>query len=321
MFKEKLLIQQVLSRKRLDKKIEKMQITPKQNGVALDIILFFSKTFVLLFFGAIILFPFFYMISTSLMSNDEVRDVTQAHLIPKNGAHWENFRLAFIEGYWKALLLTLIVTVLSIILKLILTITMGYAFSYKKWWGKKAIWYFLLAILMVPEIALVVGQYKMTVALHMQVGNQTLIAMVLPFIAHIFSAFMFRNAFEAIPNRTKEAALTDGASEFTYFWKIALPMIQPTTWTVIILTAFASWNSYMWPQLLAFGSTDPKHVLGTWLFTTGKEVDDLGQAHGLLVNVRLAASIIVALPMLITYFLFRKRIMMAISKQGAAIKG
>lgn len=87
MFKEKLLFQQILSAKRLDKKLTKMQQPPKQNGVGLDILWFFSKTFILLFFGAIILFPFFYMISTSLMSNDEVRDVTRAHIIPESGAH------------------------------------------------------------------------------------------------------------------------------------------------------------------------------------------------------------------------------------------
>lgn len=293
----------------------------KEASPVWTLVALFAKTFSLIFFGALILFPFFYMISWSLMSNKEVEDVMNTHVVPQDGMHWENFKLAFEQGYWKALLVTLFVTAASIALKLILTITMGYAFSYKNWIGKKTIWYIMLALLMVPEIALLVGQYKLTVSLKLHIGSATMVAMFLPFIAHIFSAFMFRNAFEAIPDRTKEAALIDGCSEFKYFVKVAIPMITPTIWTVVILTAFASWNSYMWPQLLNFGSTDKEtyHVLGTWLFTTGKV--HVGDQERLMTNVRMAASIIVALPMIIIYFLFRKRIMNAISKQGSAIKG
>ena len=322
MFKEKLKLKVKLDKRKITERVEKMSSMHKEASVAWTIISFALKMFSLIFFGALILFPFFFMISNALMNDIETQDTLNAHVVPEHGLHWENFSRAFEDGYWSALLTTLIVTAASIVLKLILTISMGYGFSYKKWWGKKIMWYFLISLMMIPEIALVVGQYKVAVKLNMHVGDQILIAMVLPFIAHIFSAFMFRNAFEAIPNRIKEAALIDGASEFKYFWKVALPMITPTIWTVVILTAFASWNSYMWPQLLTFGlaADEKKDVLGTWLFNTGK-INVGGEQQRLLMNVRLAAAILVTVPMIIIYFAFRTKIMKAISRQGNAIKG
>ena len=321
MLRGKLKLQVHLNNKKTFKSAENMTTMTKDSSVAWTIFSFAAKSFILIFFGSLILFPFFYMISTALMSNAEAKDIFHAHVIPEHGLHWGNFVKAFEGGYWKALLITLIVTASSIVLKIILTLFMGYAFSYKNWRFKKLIWWFLLSILMVPEIALVVGQYKLTVQMGMQVGNATVVAMFLPFIASIFSAFMFRNAFESIPDRIKEAAIIDGASEMKYFWKVAVPMVTPTIWTVVILTAFAAWNSYMWPQLLAFGATEPKNVLGTWLFTTGKELDQNGGTIALLMNVRLAAAIMITLPMMIIYAVFRTRIMKAISRQGSAIKG
>ncbi len=323
MFKRKLQQQNKWNKKKIDKKVYSNNQQAKDSTIGFAIFSQFSKWLILIFFGGIILFPFFFMISSALMSNAEAKDVFNSHIVPKAGLHWENFAEAFKSGYWGALLTTLIVTSLSIVLKLFLTILMGYAFSYKKWRFKNTIWYFLLALMMIPEIGLLVGQYKITVSMNLHIGNQIIVAMFLPFIASIFSAFMFRNAFEAIPARTKEAAMLDGASELKYFWKVALPMVSPTVWTVLILTAFASWNSYMWPQLLAFGATKghTNYVLGTWLFTTGKELDTNGAVVGVLKNVRMAAAILVTLPLMIAYFVFRGRIMRAVGKQGSAIKG
>ena len=169
---------------------------------------------------------------------------------------------------------------------------------------------------MVPEVALLVGQYQIVVIFNFQTGYRVIIALILPFIASVFSAYMYRNAFEAIPFRTKEAAFVDGASNLKYFLKVAFPMVSPTTWTVAILTGFAAWNSYMWPALLLSGQD--MDVINTWLFKTGRSE---GADSRIMMNVRMAAAIIAIVPMFIVYFLFRSRIMKAISRQGSAIKG
>lgn len=77
----------------------------------------------------------------------------------------------------------------------------------------------------------------------------------IPFVAHIFSGYLFRNAFEAIPSQVKEAAAIDGISRTSFFFKIALPMVRSTLLTVVIITAFAAWNSYLWPNIILSNKT------------------------------------------------------------------
>ncbi|MCC3161156.1 MAG: carbohydrate ABC transporter permease [Mollicutes bacterium PWAP] len=281
------------------------------------------KIFILIFFASLLIFPFFYMISTSLLSDEEVESTLKSsHLIPRHGLHWENFEKAFKEGFWKALFFTAIVTAISVSLKLVVTMAMGYAFSYKKWRFKNTIWYSFLIIMMIPEVGLLVGQLIVVQNLKMDVGPQIIFSITLPFIASVFSGFMFKNAFEEISIHIKEAAMIDGANEWTYFWKIAVPIVKPTIWTVIILTAFASWNSFMWPQIILNGNNNDIQVLGTWLFTTGKKLDSSGVEDGtILINVRMASAIIVMLPMIISYFIFRKKFMNSISIKGNTVKG
>lgn len=94
--------------------------------------------------------------------------------------------------------------------------------------------------MLLPEVALLVGQYQIIVNIKWKQNNGVLAAMFLPFVVSTFSAFMYRNAFDAIPNQTKEAAMIDGVGSFPFFFKVALPMAKATTLTVIILTAFAA---------------------------------------------------------------------------------
>ena len=266
----------------------------------------------------IILFPFYYMVAGSLMSPEGIQDKNDIQLWPKD-LHWSNFTKAFTEGYWDALLLTGTITLISIVLKIFITLLMGYAFSLKKWKGKRVIWWIFLMIMMLPEVALMAGQFRVVTKLEWRNGTMMIAAMFLPFIASVFSAMMFRNAFEAIPTRIKEAAYIDGASEIKFFFKVAIPMISPTIWTVGILTAFAAWNSYMWPALLLSGTGSTQHVMSTWIFTTGLPFDP--DDNRIQMQERLAAAIIAIIPMFIVYFAMRGRIMRAISRQGSSIKG
>lgn len=278
----------------------------------------FFKILIIGFFGLIILFPFYYMISGSLMSFDEINDNAHTHLAPST-PHWENFTSAFADGYWKSLLLTAVVTLLTIVLKIFITMLMGYAFSLPKWRGKKFFWWLFLMVMMLPEVALLSGQFTVVTKMQMREGMMVIPALIMPFLASVFTAFMFRNAFEAIPSRIKEASYVDNVSGARYFFKVAVPMVTPTIWTVGIITAFAAWNSYMWPSVL-LQDPDGNQLISTWLFTTGKAPDPEAQ-QGLWINIRLAAALLAILPMFIIYLVMRKRIMNAVGKQGSAIKG
>ncbi|CAM9092466.1 carbohydrate ABC transporter permease [Mycoplasma todarodis] len=313
MLKIKLKTQQKLRTAKVKKNAENVGSQVRTQSIIWIIVSNLMKVFALVFFGALILFPFYYMIATSLMTNAEATDAVTTHLAPEK-PQWGNFVDAFADGYWMAILYSFLIASITIMVKLVITILLGYAFSIKKYRGKKIVWGFFLSLMMLPEVALLSGQYQMIVRLGWYYGTNILLGLFIPFVASVFSAVMFKNAFEAIPDRTKEAAMIDGAGNVGYFFKVALPMIKPTTLTVIILTAFASWNSYMWPALLLQGKDI--QTIPTWVFTTGK--DSNGQ---LLIPIRMAGTTLAILPMLLVYFVFRGRIMKAISRQGSAIKG
>nr|WP_307907706.1 carbohydrate ABC transporter permease [Mycoplasmopsis bovis] len=277
--------------------------------------------------SAIVLFPFFYMLTISVMPKEQAEEL-QSHFSfwPKSW-EWQNYIEAShgskdSKGYWYAFWLTFANVIFSIVLKIFVTMLCGYAFSLKKWRGKEFMWGFFISLLVLPEVALLFGQYKVVISLDNQFGVlksfMGAIAMIaLPFVASIFNALMFRNAFEAIPGRIKEVAMVDGAVGARYLFKIAMPMVQPTTLTIVILTTLASWNSYLWPALLFTGSN--YEIMSVWLFQVGREnIDNVTRIHQ---NVKMAGAVLVILPMFVFYFIFRKKIMSSISRQGSAIKG
>ncbi|MBT1354930.1 carbohydrate ABC transporter permease [Mycoplasma bovis] len=327
MFGTKLRIRQWWSNIKLRKNKDTTANQVRDNSVASLVTWSFLKIAVLVFFAAIVLFPFFYMLTISVMPKEQAEEL-QSHFSfwPKSW-EWQNYIEAShgskdSKGYWYAFWLTFANVIFSIVLKIFVTMLCGYAFSLKKWRGKEFMWGFFISLLVLPEVALLFGQYKVVISLDNQFGVlksfMGAIAMIaLPFVASIFNALMFRNAFEAIPGRIKEVAMVDGAVGARYLFKIAMPMVQPTTLTIVILTTLASWKSYLWPALLFTGSN--YEIMSVWLFQVGREnIDNVTRIHQ---NVKMAGAVLVILPMFVFYFIFRKKIMSSISRQGSAIKG
>ncbi|TKA59331.1 ABC transporter permease protein [Mycoplasmopsis bovis 8790] len=327
MFGTKLRIRQWWSNIKLRKNKETTANQVRDNSIASLVTWSFLKIAILVFFAAIVLFPFFYMLTISFMPKSQAEEL-QSHFSfwPKSW-EWQNYVEAAkgsdnSKGYWYAFWLTFANVIFSIVLKIFVTMLCGYAFSLKKWRGKEIMWGFFISLLVLPEVALLFGQYKVVISLDNQfdvlksfMGAIAMIA--LPFVASIFNALMFRNAFEAIPGRIKEVAMVDGAVGAKYLFKVAMPMVQPTTLTIIILTTLASWNSYLWPALLFTGKG--YEIMSVWLFEVGREdIDNVTRIHQ---NIKMAGAVLVILPMFVFYFVFRKRIMASISRQGSAIKG
>ncbi|UUM25297.1 carbohydrate ABC transporter permease [Mycoplasmopsis agalactiae] len=327
MFGTRLKIRQWWSNIKLRKNKETTANQVRDNSVVSLVTWSFLKIAILVLFAAIVLFPFFYMLTISVMPKSQAEEL-QSHFSfwPKSW-EWQNYIEAAqgskdSKGYWYAFWLTFANVIFSIVLKIFVTMLCGYAFSLKKWRGKEVMWGFFISLLVLPEVALLFGQYKVVISLNNQfdvlksfMGAIAMIA--LPFVASIFNALMFRNAFEAIPGRIKEVAMVDGAVGAKYLFKIAMPMVQPTTLTVVILTTLASWNSYLWPALLFTGKG--YEIMSVWLFEVGREnIDNVTRIHQ---NIKMAGAVLVILPMFVFYFIFRKRIMSSISRQGSAIKG
>ncbi len=168
--------------------------------------------------------------------------------------------------------------------------------------------------MVIPEVALISGQYKMAINLGLTQGIGLIVGLSAPFIATMFTAYMFRNAFETIPVEVKEAAMIDGISGTQFFFKIAVPMISSTIWTVVILTAFASWNSYVWPSLLLSDSNFETMTL--WLFISSIDPED----NVALKNLEMAAAFVTVIPTLVVYFLFKNKINSTVAASGG-VKG
>ncbi|WP_122484727.1 carbohydrate ABC transporter permease [Mycoplasmopsis fermentans] len=327
MFETKLKIQKWWSNIKIRKNKDKTAQQVREVSAFGMLLGLFLKLLALTFFALIILFPFFFMLMISLMPETQAKTLQSSFSIIPKSLTWTNYSTAANtkangnSDYWSAFALTFANVIFSIIVKIFITLFAGYAFSLKKWRGKNVLWAILMGLLILPEVALLSGQYKVVTEWNnaMALKNNFIGAMVIiavPFVASIFNALMFKNAFESIPSRIKEVALVDGAAGAKYLFKIAIPMVTPTTLTVVILTALAAWNSYLWPSL-ALGSD--YFIISTWLFHVGR--DESSGVPIILQSIKMAGAVLVIIPMFIFYFAFRKRIMNAISRQGSTIKG
>ncbi|UWV81756.1 carbohydrate ABC transporter permease [Mycoplasmopsis cynos] len=346
MFELKLKLQKLLIVKKLRRNQETVssQVTEKNLiNVFASVLL---KLLLLSFFGLVIIFPFIFMINISLLTDDEAEslkrtfkfasdftvgktyfiqsgtDATGGFSIrPWAEVVQNTYQRYATSGYWQSLMVTSFNVLLSVFFKIFITFLMGYAFSLRNWRFKGFIWFLALALLVLPEVALLSGQYSVVIKTNLRSSLFTiLLAMVLPFSASIFNTVMYKNAFEAIPGRIKEVSLVDGASGLKYLFKVAFPMVIPTTLTIVILTALASWNAYLWPSLI---NSENKNwqLISVWLFKVRIDERDQNAGANIQYNIRMVTAIIVILPMFVVYLLFRKRIMGAISRQGSTIKG
>ncbi|WP_338822296.1 carbohydrate ABC transporter permease [Mycoplasmopsis felifaucium] len=342
MFETKLKIQEKFANSILKKKRDLVTQQVQDSSLLSLFTKSFFKILLLCLFGLVVLIPFAYMILMATMGNQQADLVKngQAGIWPNEFKFFGNMKSAsnpdnkgiwpweadWQQGYLFSFFLTFCNVLLSIALKIFVTLFLGYAFSLKKWYGKEFIWFILMSLLILPEVALLAGQQWVVLKIKNVVqpdaqGDTSLFIynlfiIAIPFVASVFNALMYRNAFEAIPSRIKEVAMVDGVVGFKYLFKIAIPMVSPTTLTIVILTTLASWNSYLWPSLVA--GTDYR-VMSVWLFGVGRETST--QDERVFDNIRMAGAILVILPMFVFYFLFRKRIMSAISRQGSTIKG
>ncbi len=290
---------------------ENVSMTIRESSGTVNVLKTVGKAILLVVMGVFIIFPFYYMISMSLMDYETVTQEGGVPLFPTEPG-LGNYVWVFTKGYVRAVLFSILVMFTNVALKVAVCITIGYAFAMYDFRYKRTIWSLLMATMAIPEVALISSQYDVIVNLGLDGGLMVLIGLSAPFVAQIFTIYMFRNGFEAIPNSVKEAAMIDGVSETTFFFKVAVPMISSTIWTVVILTAFASWNSYIWPSLVLGASGWDTITL--WLFSASKD-DIAGRQYE---NYQMAAATLTIAPTIIIYLIFKKRIDNTVAATGGA---
>ncbi len=258
------------------------------------------------FFGLVMLFPFFWMISSSLKNSVEAF-ATPPTLFPQHPT-LENYRHVFQAMDWPRLFLNSIsVTVICVFLQLFTSALAGYAFARLNFRFKNTIFMIYLATMMIPLQVIIVPLF-----IEMRQLNliDSLVGLGLPSVVTAFGVFLMRQAMFAIPRELEEAAILDGASHFRMFFSIALPLCTPTLAALAILSFMSVWNAYLWPLVVIF--SPEKMTLPLALSNLhGENLTDWPMV--------MAGTTIAVIPIALTYLILQKQI--AQSFLTAGLKG
>ncbi len=262
----------------------------------------------LLLMALIVLFPFYWMIISSLKSLDEYR-LSSPTFWPRIML-LSNYLDAFTTANLGRLFLnTMYVGLVSTLLSLVITVLSAFAFARLEFKGKNLLFAALLATMMIPGELFTITNYQ-TVTTFGWINTYTVL--IVPFLVSVFYIYLLRQNFLQIPNELYLAAKVDGTSDLKYLWKVMVPLALPTLISITILKMMGAWNSYIWPRLVA---NDEAHRL----ITNGLRnafTDTTGDVN---YPVQMAAVALVSAPLFLVFIFLRKYIMSGVSRSG--IKG
>ena len=269
---------------------------------------------ILTLYAAISLYPFLWMVSSALKSNQEV--LGSRSLIP------QQIRFDIIINTWNQLnffkyfLNSAIVSVVTLAGIIVIYSMAGYGFAKTSFWGREFFFTAFLAILLVPGVTILVPLVQLLKGLGFIGRNAsklvTYTGLILPMIngAGPFAIFLFRNYFASLPNELRDAALVDGCGELSIYARIFLPLATPAIATISILNFISSWNAFIWPSIVL---NNPD-----W-FTLPLKLKDLDLQIVIQWNVRMAGSLITVVPVLIVFLLLQNYYIRGLT--AGALKG
>lgn len=253
-----------------------------------------------------VLFPFLWMLVTSIKSYGEYNGEKVPSLIVKNPT-LENYISAFTEvplaNYF---LNTLIFTVVTTLIMIVVSVLAAYAFSRLEFRGKELVFTIFLSLMMIPSELVVITNYVTITELGLR---NTFTGLILPSVTSVFYIYLLRENFSQIPDNLYLAAKVDGTSDLKYLWRVVIPISKPTIITVLILKIIECWNSFVWPRLI----TDKEAY---FLISNGIQAlreSGFGREN---VTAMMAAVALVSLPLIILFLIFRDRIMEGVARGG-----
>lgn len=262
----------------------------------------------LLIMALIVLFPFYWMIISSLKTLEEYR-MSVPTFWPK-AIMLSNYAEAFTSaGLGRLFLNTMYVGVVSTILSLVITVLSAFAFARLEFKGKDMMFAALLATMMIPGELFTITNYSTVTQLGWM---NTYTVLIVPFLVSVFYIYLLRQNFLQIPNELYLAAKVDGTSDIKYLWKVMVPLSLPTLISITILKMMGAWNSYIWPRLVA---NDEAHRM----ITNGLRNAFTETTGDVNYPVQMAAVAIVSAPLFLVFIFLRKYIMAGVSRSG--IKG
>ncbi|HIQ63484.1 MAG TPA: carbohydrate ABC transporter permease [Candidatus Avichristensenella intestinipullorum] len=262
----------------------------------------------LLVMAAIVLFPFYWMLISSVKTLEEYR-MSVPTFWPRT-IMLSNYVTAFTTANLGRLFLnTMYVGVVSTILSLVITVLTAFAFARLEFKGKELLFAALLATMMIPGELFTITNFSTVTTLG---WRNTYTVLIVPFLVSVFYIYLLRQNFLQIPNELYLAAKVDGTSDLKYLWKVMIPLSLPTLISITILKMMGAWNSYIWPRLVA---NDDAHRM----ITNGLRNAFTETTGDVNYPVQMAAVALVSAPLFLVFVFLRKYIMSGVSRSG--IKG
>ena len=267
----------------------------------------------LILLAVAVVFPFYWMIISSLKTYDEYILSTPTFW-PTEKINWQNYVDAYTSANLGTLFLnTVYVGLVSTLLSLVITVLSAFAFARLEFAGRDSMFAFMLATMMIPGELFTITNYQ-TVIVGLEWKN-TFTALIVPFLVSVFYIYLLRQNFKQIPNELYLAAKVDGKTDMEYLMKVMIPLALPSLISITILKMMGAWNSYIWPRLV---TSDTTHQLitnglrGASFFVDGDETK-------INYPAQMAAVVIVSAPLFLVFIFLRKYIMKGVSRSG--IKG
>ena len=254
----------------------------------------------------LVLFPFYWMLLTSVKSYGSYN----SEYIPKLFTLYptlENYASAFSQvPLARYFLNTLIFTVITTGLMLVVTVLAAFAFSRLRFPGRDLVFTLFLSLMMIPTELVVITNFVTITNLDLR---NSFLGLILPSVTSVFYIYLLKENFSQVPDELYYAAKVDGTSDLKYLWKVMIPMCQPTIVTVTILKVIECWNSYVWPRLI----TDDQSF---FLVSVGiQEIRENGFGRE-NIPAMMAAVVVISLPLILLFLMFRKKIMAGVARGG-----
>ena len=259
--------------------------------------------------AVMILFPFYWMLLTSVKSYSSYNAEFIPSFItlsPTVANYLSAFTSVPLSGYFAN---TLVFTLLTTALMLIVTVFASFAFARLRFRGKDFIFTLFLAMMMIPAELVIVTNFTTITNLGLR---NSFPGLILPSVMSVFYVYLLKESFAQVPDALYYAAKVDGSSDLRYLFKVLIPICRPTIVTILILKVIECWNSYAWPRLI---TDDPRY----FLVSNGiQEIRESGFGRE-NIPAMMAAVAVISVPLIILFLLFRKKIMEGVSRGG--IKG
>ena len=260
----------------------------------------------LVVWAVIVLFPFYWMVLTSVKSYSSYNSEFIPRLFTLSPT-LENYREAFTAvPLARYFLNTLIFTLATTAIMLVVTVLSAYAFARMNFKGRDLLFSAYLSLMMIPSELVVITNF--TTITNFDLRN-SFMGLILPSVTSVFYIYLLKENFAQVPNELYYAAKVDGTSDLKYLLRVILPICRPTVITVTILKIIECWNSYIWPRLI----TDDENY---YLVSNGiQEIRENGFGRE-NIPAMMAAVVVISIPLILIFLIFRNKIMEGVARGG-----